>query len=293
MKREKAENLTRLISLLSTRKLKAAELAKLLNVQTKQIKRYFQVLDDLNLHVDEDLDGRCFIFGAEQIQKSELDQPEKLWLRSMIKIHADTHPFAAIVSHKLQQTPAPLPIHEQLTDHRIATNFDKITRAINAKVRIHLIDYHSPTGFQTQSTRLVEPLEFLDDHRQLKAYEIASRKVKSFKLDRIGEVKITEEPCIKKPSKNSQADPFGFSCSKYQLVNLKLSPLAKDLLCENYPLARPFISFNADSGHVYHGPMSNPIGIGRFILGLPGNIEIIEGAELKAYLKSEIQKYNF
>jgi predicted DNA-binding transcriptional regulator YafY len=58
MKREKAENLIRLISLLSTRKLKVGELAKLLNVQTKQIRRYYQVLDDLNLHVDEDLDGR-------------------------------------------------------------------------------------------------------------------------------------------------------------------------------------------------------------------------------------------
>ncbi len=293
MKREKAENLIRLISLLSTRKLKVAELAKLLNVQTKQIKRYFLALEDLGFGVDEDLNGRCFIFGADQIQKAELDQNEKSWLRSVVKLHAPSHPFAAIVSHKLQESPIPLPIHEQLTDHRIATNFEKITQAINAKLRIQLIDYHSPTGVQTYSTRLVEPLEFLDDHRQLKAYELASRKVKSFKLDRIGDVKITEEVCIKKPPKKSQVDPFGFSSTKYQLVRLKLSPLAKDLLCENYPLSRPFLSADNEHGHFYHGPVSNPIGIGRFILGLPGHVEIIEGDALKTYLKLEIQKYSF
>jgi hypothetical protein len=74
MKRKKAKNLIRQISPLSTRKHKVGELAKLLNVQTKQMRRYYQVLDDLDLHLDEDLDGRCFIFSNDKIHKALLGQ---------------------------------------------------------------------------------------------------------------------------------------------------------------------------------------------------------------------------
>jgi predicted DNA-binding transcriptional regulator YafY len=85
----------------------------------------------------------------------------------------------------------------------------------------------------------VEPLGFLDDHRQLKAYEIASRKVKSFKLEHIGRVKLSEEPCSKNHNSISQVDPFGFGGTKSSFIELHLSPPAKELLCENHPLARP------------------------------------------------------
>jgi predicted DNA-binding transcriptional regulator YafY len=293
MKREKAENLIRLISLLSTRKLKVGELAKLLNVQTKQIRRYYQVLDDLNLHVDEDLDGRSFIFSADKIQKALLEQEEKNWIYSIIKLHAPNHPFSTSIGHKLQQNACPLPQPEQLSDLRIADIFEKITRAIKQRTRIILLDYHSPSGTKTVSNRLVEPLEFLDDHRQLKAYEIASRKVKSFKIDRIGKVQRTEEPCTKNHNSISQTDPFGFSSTKFSLIELQLSPLAKDLLYENHPLARPYLVQNEKKYHYYSGPISNPIGVGRFILGLPGHVKVLKGEHLKEYLRLEIQKYDF
>jgi predicted DNA-binding transcriptional regulator YafY len=292
MKREKAENLIRLIGFLSTRKLKAGEIARLLNVQIKQVRRYFQTLEDLEIHVDEDLDGRCFLFGANKIQRSELDIQEKNWLTSMIKIHAPTHPFAASIANKLAEEPLPLPLPEQLTDARIAANFEKITSAIQTKVRIILQDYHSPRGAKITSNRLVEPLAFIDEHRQLKAYEVASRKVKSFKIDRIAKVKLTSEPCVKLSLSPSYADPFGFSHTKYQVVIIKLSPLAKDLMYETFLDSRKYIYEEQEAYH-YHGPMCNPIGIGRFILGLPGHTQIIEGEELRTYLNNELLKFNF
>lgn len=293
MKREKAENLIRLINLLSTRKLKIGELARILNVQTKQIKKYFVALEEIKLHVDEDLDGRCFIFGADKLHKSELEPQEKTWLTSLIYLHAPEHPLTAAIVHKLQVEQSPVPSAQQLTDVRLANNFHLINLALRQNQRIWIKNYHSPSGKKPLSDRLIEPIAFIDEHRQLKAYEIASRKVKSFKIDRMENVSITAEPCTKLPKYPSHHDPFGFSCTKYQMIVLKLSPLAKELMSENYPLSQPFLSLEAPDGHYYKGPISSPVGIGRFILGLPGHVKVEEGEELKGYLQEEIRKFNF
>jgi predicted DNA-binding transcriptional regulator YafY len=292
MKREKAENLIRLIKLLSTRKLKARELAKLLGVQTKQLKRYFISLEDLNLHVDEDLDGRCFLFGADSLQKSNLSDEEKVWLHTLVKIHAPAHPYTAAIAHKLQEIPEPLPLPEQLSDIRLAQNFELINQSLAENIQIVLIDYDSPSCNKVNANRLVEPLEFLDEHRQLKAYEIASRKIKTFKLDRIGQIKLTTVSCTKSISAKHLSDPFGLSGTKLEMVKLKLSPLAKNLMYEEYSLARIYL-YEQEKVFFYHGPICQPKGLGRFILGLPGHVKILEGESLKNYLKKEILKSSF
>jgi predicted DNA-binding transcriptional regulator YafY len=290
--RRKAENLIRLIGFLSTRKLNIKEIAKLLEVETRQVKVYLDSLEDIAVSVDEDLNGRLFIFGADKLLQGELEATEKSLIRSTLLLHKPNHPLTAGIVNKLKEDQMPLPTLDELAQVRISDNFDKISKAIDHKRRIVLHRYHSPTGKKEHSDRLVEPIAFLDHHRLLKAYEISSRTVKSFKIDRIGEVEITDTPCSKSRKETLKMDPFGFSCEKTEIVKIRLSPLAKDLMSEELPQARPYLT-EIKAEWFFIGPICDPKGLGRFILGLPGHTQVINGEALREHLKAAVTKYEF
>ncbi|MFT4804574.1 MAG: proteasome accessory factor C [Psychroserpens sp.] len=55
-------------------------------------------------------------------------------------------------------------------------------------------------------------------------------------------------------------------------------------MMEEYSGTRQYIHPNGNE-FIYKGPMANPFGIGRFILGLPGEIKVKKSESLKIHLK--------
>jgi hypothetical protein len=45
--------------------------------------------------------------------------------------------------------------------------------------------------------------------------------------------------------------------------------------------------------YFFNGEIPQLPGLGRFILGLPGEIKVEEGEEMKAYLYEQLQRSNF
>jgi proteasome accessory factor C len=85
-------------------------------------------------------------------------------------------------------------------------------------------------------------------------------------------------------------DVFGLTGDAWMDVKLKLSPLAYNLLVEEFPLAKQFAKRRKE-GTFFVGPVRHWKGIGRFVLGLPGEIEVIAPEELRAYLKERAGKW--
>ena len=54
--------------------------------------------------------------------------------------------------------------------------------------------------------------------------------------------------------------------------------------------SRPFIQIKNRNHYYFEGEIPHLPGLARFILGLPGEIKVEEGNELKAYLAEQIQK---
>ncbi|MCP9757252.1 WYL domain-containing protein [Lacihabitans sp. CCS-44] len=292
MKREKALNLIRLLDLLSLRSKTKGQLARILGVQVKQINRYYQDLENFGLHLDEDIDGHQFIFGADQIRKGILEDNEKEWICSIVQLHDPEHPFTQSIKQKLGRKDIPFPLPEQINDAKLGSNYDKICFAIAHNLQIELVNYHSPMSANPKALRLVEPIEFNGEHRQLQAYEVSSRKVKSFKIDRIELINLKETYCHKNGKRKRYTDPFGISSDKKQTVEIQLSQYARELIAENHPLTKPYLIVKNEVWY-YYGPICGSTGIGRFILGLPGHIEVIEGAELLTYLQKKVSEYSF
>ena len=125
----------------------------------------------------------------------------------------------------------------------------------------------------TISDRLVEPFGFTDDYTTVMAYEISSKKNKTFHIDRIAYVDFAG-----KPFKNSVKfvkqipDVFGFSYSgETYSIQLELDLKQVLLLKEQYPSTAPFIHHNQRKNTYELKVQVNDLKpIDRFMRGIDG-----------------------
>jgi len=92
-------------------------------------------------------------------------------------------------------------------------------------------------------------------------------------------------------------DFFGFTSESSFLVKLQLTKRAYRLLIEEFPEVQPYTShepyLDSDKPFRLICDVRSPIGIGRFILGLPGEILVESPAELKEYLRKRVGEFEF
>ena len=72
-------------------------------------------------------------------------------------------------------------------------------------------------------------------------------------------------------------------------IKLLLGVRAHNLLIEEYPLAERDVIRCEDGRWMLDTVVQGFAGVGRFVLGLAHDIEIVESDELKNYLKKELQ----
>lgn len=171
-----------------------------------------------------------------------------------------------------------------------ANNINTLIEAIEAKKQIKLINYSSANSNATND-RIVEAFSFTTNYIQIWAYEIESKKNKLFKVSRIENIEILEKPW-QNISKHiaGHIDIFRISSYEQKNITLKLSLRAAMLLMEEYPLAERDLSKNKNNEWILKTKVCSFEGIGRFVMGLLEDIEIIESDEFKMFIVSKIQK---
>ncbi len=85
-------------------------------------------------------------------------------------------------------------------------------------------------------------------------------------------------------------DVFRISSQKQIQVKMLISMRACELLKEEYPLAETYIQQVDENHFLFDVPVCSYEGIGRFVLGLCNEIEIIEPREFKIFLKKKVKK---
>jgi predicted DNA-binding transcriptional regulator YafY len=170
---------------------------------------------------------------------------------------------------------------------------DEIGKGIQEKVQVWLKDYYSLSS-DTTSDRLVEPVAFSYNYESIHAFELESLSMKVFKIERIGEVILSQKNWA---SESKHVIPgrqlFGFTGKNKFLVKLKLSKKAYQLMMEEHPNARPFMFIKNRNQYFFNGEIPQLPGLARFILGLPGEVTVEEGEELKEYLSEQHLRSNF
>jgi proteasome accessory factor C len=168
----------------------------------------------------------------------------------------------------------------------------KLGEAIRENKQVLLRAYRSGNS-DNIADRTVEPFDFLSDYSGVWCYDTESNSSKHFKIARIEEVAILPTPAIHHAQHSIPfTDAFRMSAPQaIATIEATLTLKAYNLLLEEYPLAETYIQ--AVNGH-YHLqiPVANYNGIGRFALGLPGEVKVIGPVEFVEFLKGRV-KYFF
>ena len=139
--------------------------------------------------------------------------------------------------------------------------------------------------------RLVEPFGFTNDFIEVWAYDTESNSNKLFKVQRIGEVEITELAWEYEISHRKQGrDIFRMTGYANSRVRMQLSVRAKNLLIEEYPLAEKEITRDGNFW-ILDTVVNDFAGICRYYVGLISEIKVLEGDDFLEYVRAYMKKY--
>lgn len=172
-------------------------------------------------------------------------------------------------------------------------NIHVIIEAMKSKRQVLFKDYSSANS-ESVSDRLVEPVAFTVNFISVWCFEPASMENKLFKTSRIGEAELgCNSWQFEQKHREGRVDVFRMSSFNNLPVKLRLSLRARNLLCEEYPLAEKYISNGIGNSYMFETEVCSYEGIGRFVIGLAGEIEVLETIEFRDYLNERIQKIKF
>ena len=167
-----------------------------------------------------------------------------------------------------------------------------LLQAIKQQKQVVLQSYKSGNSKNIRD-RIVEPIDFTINYTGVWCYDIEDGINKVFKTSRIKNVVLLEQIWKHKPKhKKGIIDIFRMQSFEPVPVSLELSLVAYNLIIEEYPLSEKYITKITDNLYRLECEVGNFLGIGRFVLGLPGEIKIIEPETLKQYVKERHQLFN-
>ncbi|HAS39661.1 MAG TPA: hypothetical protein DCS93_04240 [Microscillaceae bacterium] len=274
------------------------ELAYLLGTTIRTIRRYFDTLREIGYEIKQDYYRRHYIdidiYPAEKGVSFTKEETELLW--HLLQTDAHQHTLQGDILKKLFIPPEFHPMADQYLRSNNAKNVAKLSQVIREKKQVIILDYYSANS-DSITDRLVESLSFSENYQSLYLFDIESKDERTYKIDRIkGGVEILDTPqTYNKPSK--PIDWFGFTGEAPIAIDIRLTRFAATLLSEEFLGTKPFIidtnSRNAEFPMSFKAEVRDFEGIGRFILGIPGQTQIKSPLSLKNHLNSRIKKLKF
>lgn len=167
---------------------------------------------------------------------------------------------------------------------------------INHK-QVNLIAYRSSNS-ETITDRVVEPFEFLPEYSAVWCFDLSDETCKQFKTSRIGQVSVlTTDWQHELLHQVPYIDAFRMSATGVlNTVVAELTLRAANLLLEEYPLAEKYLTEQTGSTPFLYRlsiSVADFHGIGRFVLGLPGEIKVHSPIEFTNFLSDAQKKMRF
>lgn len=264
------------------------ELQNKLGVSDRTVFRYFATLKSLGFEIESDL-------GVFRVKKKatlpfDFSLDEIHLILDLIHSLPNQNTLKQVLKEKLgafsdNYTPS------QYFKLRLSVIINTIQESIDVGNRVSLVNYKSASG-NSVSTRLVEPLNFSDDFVFLNAIDCKDNEWKVFKLDRIGEAKMSSQKRQITQFKSDKADVFGMTGKEPTLVVLKMNLRSKLLLEEEFPNSTQDIKQEKDT-YFLKTQVYGYKGVARFVLGLLDEVEVIEPLDFKSYLNEKVVKRGF
>ncbi len=284
------QKMLNLIRLLNTPPAKSvAQLQRRLGNETSlsSVYRYLQLLEDIGYPIETDEQHRKYISFATSTEKDKLLPEDIDFIIETLQTVTD-NPRKKAILHKLNRNLSLIPLAEIFPQLHISQMLRLIHIAIDNGWCIMIKDYRSVSS-QSIRDRHAEPLEITSDNRYLIAWDLDKDRQSQFKIDRMGGIELLHNEKITPNRTTTSTDFFGLTGEDWKEVRIKLGNMAHHLLVEEFPATRSYIR-KIKEEFFFIGPVLSWKGIGRFVLGLPGELEVIAPEEFKEYLREKLKK---
>ena len=297
MDQPKLERLLKLMKLMTGNvNYTVEDLAERLDTSYRSIYRYIETFKRAGFVVHK-LEGGVYKLGKESRYFKDISQlvhftdEEAHIVNQLIEGLDDTNTLKQNLRKKLVTVYNCTAMASSIVKGRNAQNVNRLQEAIENRCQVVLVDYASShTG--VARNRVVEPFGFTTNYVQVWCYESESSMNKLFKVARIGSVELLDQEW-QYASQHDRGfiDVFRMTGFEQHRVCLKLGMLARNLLIEEYPLSERDITPMDDGTWLLDTQVCNYKGVGRFVMGLLDDVEIVDSPEFDAYIRTLIERY--
>lgn len=290
MDQPKIERMLRLMALLSSNvEYTVDELAERLEMSRRTIYRYIDTFREAGFSVEK---VRDYVYHLTTLKAGVADlssivyfSPEEAYIvNRLIDGLAADNSLRDGLRQKLAAIYDRTSIADVTDRPSNARKVQILTDAIREQRVVELQRYSSSRSGQTKNYR-VEPFALSSNYASVWAFDLNDQTNKRFMILRIGEVAKTDEFwTMAYAHHETPIDAFRIHGDRTYHVRVRMNNIAKNLLIEEYPLTEKDITPDGPQW-IYEGTVRGMEGIGRFVLGLEANIEILEGEELRTFLR--------
>lgn len=216
-----------------------------------------------------------------------LNEGEAAFVYQMLDGLDDKNLTAQTIKSKLERYYNMGDISSPAVKRRRRRNVDTLKQAMAQRKMVVLRGYSSPHSHSV-SDRIVEPFLIFNEELDVRCYEVKAQMNKTFKTSRMKSVEILDVPWVHEDlHKEIFTDIFGFSGEERIRVQLRLGQLAYNIMLEEHPDSELCITREDDSHWLLDIDVVSMLGIGRFVMGLYTDIDVLGGDELKAYIDEQ------
>jgi hypothetical protein len=97
--------------------------------------------------------------------------------------------------------------------------------------------------------------------------------------------------CNESKHRHVYTDLFHFSGEEQSEVTLRLGRLSSHILKEEYPQAASLLQKDGDDHWLFTVKVCSYQGIGRFVLGLMEDVEVVNSPDFVAFLSEKVSSY--
>lgn len=231
-------------------------------------------------------------FFAKLFDIIQFSEDEALLMRQLIENAGTAAPRLKSLHQKLDRF-YDFKILEDENLQRKATGIRaKLYEAVKMRKVVHIKGYSSPNSHSV-TDRIVEPFLFLNNNRDVRCFELSSKMNKTFRISRMDDVEVMDEDWTNE-SEHRQAfiDLFSFSGEKKTKVTIIMGQLSHNVMLEEYPESDPAFTKMTDGRWLFQTEVCSYLGIGRFILGLYDDMEIIGDDGLIDYIHNKLKTWS-
>lgn len=291
MEQPRVERTLRLMRLMSGNAyLTVDELARRLDTSKRSIYRYIDTFKECGFAVERIGESMYRLIsmppGYKDLKKLVyFSEEEARVLTNLIEGLDETNTLKSNLYKKLCAICDTKSLQEYSGTSKNAANVQALGNAIREQRKVILKDYASASS-ATVRDRIVEPFEFTNNHIDVWCYDCEKQDVRLFKIARISWVDILPDEWDNEDKHvKGYLDAFRMQGKTQTHVRMELTLRAKNLLCEEFPLAVPDIT-EEDGKYIFDTMVSKMEGVGRFVIGLAKDVKIIDSPELVDYIRS-------